>query len=310
VNLLQVPGATGRAFWVLGAPEARGVATRNIAARFERDFRLTYDLKVDSVSEVGQALMSGRGLPDPVVHIVRNAHLWEDSSDTLKKWFSVMKNDTIIMESGMKKWQPDDWRSKEAFKPKLRQYVQSKFSTINTEFAKTSAGRLKLRTFLEGYAGLDKWTAKRIADETKETVDALKYAQRLRNFPNTTDTLVESLSERKDTTEFVHSLLENRKKDALAAPYSRKIFGDLAFSIDLVALMSRNQRMGESSFALATRLGVHRMLVESHLPAVKFFDRSTMGRRLDCIAITSELWEQAENDEQRRAALVCLVALW
>lgn len=310
MNLLQVAGTTTRAAWIIGSPEARGIAVRNIAGRFDRAFRLTYDLKFQSVDEVYRGLMTPRALSEPVVHIVRNAHLWEDSIEKLRHWFAERKTDSLIMESGLMKWQPSNWSSKEDYKPILRRYVQSKFSQVNAEFAKTQAGKLKTKDFIQKYTGVDAWTAKIIMDRCASSGDAVRFAQRVQHFPKVSDTLVETLAEDSEKLNFVHSLLQNKKTDALRAPYSRKVFGDLAFSIDLVALMSRNQRMGESSFALAGRLNVHRLLVESHLPAVKFFDRSTMSRRLDCIAVASELWEQAENDDQRRAALVCLVALW
>ena len=310
MNLLQVAGSTSRAVWVIGSPEARGIAVRNISGRFDRAFRLTYDLKFQSVEEVYAGLMTPRALSEPVVHIVRNAHLWEDSISHLKHWFAEKKTDSLIMESGLMKWQPANWSSKEDYKPILRRYVQTKFSLVNAEFAKTFAGRTKTKEFVQKYAGVDSWTAKLMMDRCRTWGEAVRYAQRVRYFPKVSDTLIESLAEETENLNFVHSLLQNKKADALRAPYSRRVFGDLAFSVDLVALMSRNQRLGESSFALAGRLNVHRLLVESHLPAVKFFDRSTMSRRLDCIAVASELWEQAENDDQRRAALVCLVALW
>jgi hypothetical protein len=214
------------------------------------------------------------------------------------------------MESGLVKWQPANWSSKEDYKPILRRYVQGKFSLVNAEFAKTFAGKSKTREFVQKYSGVDSWTAKIIVDRSPTSGDAVRFAQRVQHFPKVSDTLVESLSEDSENVNFVHSLLQNKKAEALRAPYSRRVFADLAFSVDIVALMSRNQRMGESSFALAGRLNIHRLIVESHLPAVKFFDRSTMSRRLNCIAVASELWEQAENDDQRRAALVCLVSLW
>lgn len=311
MELLALLGTEKRAYWIHGTTVSRAFASHEILSRFSPEQRYSYDLRVHSEGQVAAALRTNRTLLGPAVHLVRNAHLWAGPVDPLRKWLNSKSADTLVLESGLTQWRPNEWLSRDEYLPDLRKFVNSsRVGLVNAEFSKRSSGRDKAQRLVEEYAGVDSWTAKLCTLNGQTTSGTLTIARRLKHFPKVPDYLVHALGFSEPPSGFVYSLLHNRKADALKASYGPSVFSELASSLDLVAMMSRNQRMGETPFALAGRLNIHRVQVEKHLPLMKFFDPSSFQRRLQVLATTSTLWERATTEQQKRAAIVALVNLW
>lgn len=305
-----------KTYMVIGTPVARGIAVRRVSRFFSAVH--SYNLAQGDWPEVEDEMRSSSGLMLPRLFIVRNAHLWPDAK-FLKEWTARKEPDVLVMESGITQWRPPGWASRNGeFKPDLKRVFSgtTKATVVTTEFANSKVGRLKLQQLVSMLTGCGGWEAKLVAESGHwHTEQTLITALRLRPLGNMTPQAIHVMREPVEDDTFTDALLKGHKADALRILFSAehipdRVLHDLSFAVDTISMMGRNRRMGDSPFALATRLNIHRALVEKYLTYTKFSDPGTTARRVDALASVAELWSKATTLAQKREALLLLTTVW
>lgn len=302
-----------RMYWIAGTPAARGLAVRRALRNYAPHERMTFDLAVDSRTDVAQALKVRRAFQYPMGFIVRNAHLWGDDVADLKAWLNRKSDDMLVMESGLEKWRPVGWDGRAGeFLPQLHALVKSfRVGEVITEFTKTANGRVRAKEFVQGMLGFDAWQARLCVDVSTEAM--VETCLRLKNFPPVTDGVIQAVKSSKQIETYPRLLLLGRKEEAarvLKEP-DEAYFRELEDGIILVSMIARNLRMGDSAFSLASRMNVHRAVVEKNLPLARNFDMSAIRRRVEVLAFVQTLWAEADGDPQKqRDSQMMLTVLW
>ena len=320
MNLDQLQATLGsnhskRLFWVLGSPVGRGFATGMLLEQAGHPVqRFSFDLRLHTPTEVLQALSAQRAVSGRGVFLVRHADLWGGPVDGLKHWLSRKSPDILIMESSLRQWKPENWDkvTTDDFLPDMRSMVNSsKCALVNTEFAKSKAGFLKLRTLISQVAGSEPWETKLICDAGRwSTGLTLAHARRLEKFPRVNEALVKVLAPEPALPDFVDSLIAGDKKAALEAPFTPYQFERLHRALDVIGLISRNRRGTESAFELSRRIGLPQIQVSRLMAQMKHFDSVSLTRRMQAVAHVSALYKQSTGEDERRAATVLLISLW
>lgn len=304
-NTAEAPGP--RLSFVYGTPLARGLAVRRVTRWFAR--RSLFDLSAVPQAEVEDFIAQGNVWGVPRLIVVEQAHRWEGTA-SLKKW-KARSDDYLLMHSGLKGWKPDRWP--EEFSPDLKEYLSP--NVVNTEFTHTAAGTQKLITLVQGLAGFPKWEAKTLVDAAgRSTEEALVTALRLRALGGFSLPALNALIETQPP-DFTEALLAGRKADAVAALWSMEKVPQNAIqrlykAVVLVSLIGRNRRTGETPFALASRLNVHRGIIERYIHLTKYSDPGSTFRRIGALNSAQPVWEKAKTDDERRELLLVLTAVW
>lgn len=305
---------TKRLFWVMGSPMARGHAVAALLDQTDRLHRITYDLRVHAPETILEALSTRRADYGRAVYLVRNAHLWGNNPAPLKKWLGYGRDDLLVMESGLREWRPEDWSRhySDEFLYDMKTLVHSsKAMLVNCEFAKSKAGVDKLLNLFYREAGTEVWETKvGVRASSLSTGLSVALARRLKNFPVKPEPLVRALASSPLPEDLVDCLLRGDKPAAMDAKYDTSIFTRLTYSIDMVAMIARNRRGFESAFEMSRRLGIHQMQVSRHMDLMKHFDAVSTERRMNAVAMASELWGAAIGQAEKRAAIVLLISLW
>ena len=305
---------TKRLFWVMGSPMARAHAVASLLAEVPRTHRITYDLRVHAVETILEALRTRPAVNGRVLYLVRSAHLWGDNPAPLKAWLNYKRDDLLVMESGLREWKPEDWSRhySEEFLWQMKTLVHSsKAMLVNCEFAKSKPGTEKLLGLFYREAGTEVWETKvGVGAASGSTGLSVALVRRLRNFPTKPEALVRALAPSPLPEDLVTCLLRGDKAAAMEAKYDTSVFNRLTYSIDMVSMIARNRRGFESAFEMSHRLGIHQMQVSRHMDLLKHFDAVSTERRMNAVAVASELWGTAIGQAERRAAIVLLISLW
>ena len=305
---------TKRLFWVMGSPMARGHAVAALLAEVPRTHRITFDLRVHAPETILEALATRPAVNGRVLFLVRSAHLWGDNSAPLKAWLGHGRDDLLVMESGLREWKPEDWSRhySDEYLWQMKTLVHSsKAVLVNCEFAKSKAGIDKLLGLFYRKAKTEVWETKvGVQAASGSTGLSIALARRLENFPAKPEALVRALAPSPLPEDVVECLLRGDKAAAMEAKYDASAFTRLTYSIDMVSMIARNRRGFESAFEMSHRLGIHQMQVSRHMDLLKHFDAVSTERRMNAVAMASELWGAAIGQAEQRAAIVLLISLW